>query len=524
MLALGNNYTNGGIYNAGLYLRLSREDEEHTAVSQSIINQKDFLTGYAIQHGINIVDYYIDDGYSGTNFERPDFKRLIDDIENGRINTVITKDLSRLGRDYITTGHYIEKYFPSKNVRYIAVNDGVDTYIENSTDMTPFKAVINDMYAKDLSKKVKTALTTKKLKGQFVGSIAPYGYKKSETDKHKLEIEEEAALIVRRIFKMYIEKQTALGVAKQLSHEKIPTPSAFKNLTATQKEKSKGLWNEVIIKKILSNPTYIGHITQNRTRKVSYKVDKKQSLPKENWIIIENTHEPIISKEDFETVQNILSKKTRVRADKKTRLLAGLVFCSECQRAMTFAPEIRNPNRVYLRCPTRKKYGKLSNCTVKNMREDKLQNHVIEKIKEVARKYLNKEELIKNADTGKYAEIVKNLTAEKTSVNKQLEEIKEIIMSLYKDKVKQIITEQDFIEMSKEFSGQRDRLTERMKQIDQEMQGHNENKTNNIQIEKILKDFLKFEEVDRATLANLIERIEILADKTVVIKFNFIEP
>ena len=523
MLALGNNYTSGGIYNAGLYLRLSREDEESTAISESIINQKDFLTEYAISNSINIIDYYIDDGYSGTNFDRPDFNRMIEDIEKGRINTVITKDLSRLGRDYISTGHYIEKYFPSKNVRYIAINDGVDTYVENNNDMTPFKAVINDMYAKDISKKVRTAITTKKLKGQFIGSVAPYGYKKSEKDKNKLEIDEETACIVRRIFKMFAENGSVMGIAKQLSLEKIPTPSEVKKLAATQKQ-FRGVWNDVIIKRILTNPTYIGNLTQNRSKKVNYKVDKQHSISKENWIIIENTHEPIISKEDFEIVQNLMSKRNYVKQDRKPHLLSGLAFCGDCGKPMTFSTEKRNPKRVYMRCSTHKKYGKLNICTSKSIREDYLQNLVIAKIKEVANEYLNKDDLIKNADTDRHADFVNNLNTEKEAINIQLEEIKTLIASLYKDKVKGIISEQDFIEMSQEFNSQRNALAERITKIEEEIKGINESKNNSVSVEQMLSKFLEFENIDRVTLTGLISRIEVFADKAITIKFNFIEP
>jgi len=527
MKALENNYKSSGskIYNVGIYLRLSREDDENNAVSQSITNQKDFLTTYAIENEFNIIDYYIDDGYSGTTFDRPDFNRLIEDIEKGRINTVITKDLSRLGRDYIMTGHYIEKYFPSKNVRYIAVNDGVDTYVENSNDMTPFKSVINDMYAKDISKKIRTAITTKKLKGEFIGSIAPYGYKKDETNKNKLIIDEEQACIVRRIFKMFINNPSMMGISKQLTNEKIPTPSALKKLTATQKGIYKGLWNDVIIRRILTNPTYIGNLTQNRSKKVSYKVHKQHSIPIENWIIIPNTHEGIISEKDFNTVQSLMSKRNYIKPEKKEHLLSGLVFCGDCKKAMTFSTEKRNPKRVYLVCSTRKKYGKLSICPPRSIREDYLQNQVIEKIKEIAKKYVDKDLVIENSNTkNQYTEYVNNLRKEKVAINKQLEEIKTLIMNLYKDKVKNIISEQDFIELSKEFNNQREALTQRFNNIDGQIEQTHENKSNMVHIEKYLSDFLQFENIDRLTLITLISRIYVLENKKLFIKFNFFEP
>jgi len=187
-------------YSVGIYLRLSKEDEI-AGQSESISNQRDFITSYVLEQGWDIYDFYIDDGYSGLNFDRPAFKRMISDIENKKINLVITKDLSRLGRDYIDTGNYIERYFPQRNVRYIALNDGIDTFASSANnDMSPFKSVINDMYAKDISKKVRAVLDTKRKKGQFIGAFAPYGYKKDPTNKNNIIIDEVAASVVRRIY------------------------------------------------------------------------------------------------------------------------------------------------------------------------------------------------------------------------------------------------------------------------------------------------------------------------------------
>ena len=228
-------YDNYKIFNVGIYLRVSQEDEKE-GQSESIGNQQDFITRYVLEQGWNLTNVYIDDGWSGLNFERPDFKRMIADIESKKINLVITKDLSRLGRDYIDTGYYLERYFPQKNVRYIAINDGIDTFSQNgNTDMSPFKAVINDMYAKDISNKVRTALHTKKLKGDFIGSVAPYGYMKDPNNKGKLIIEEETAEVVKQIFEIFLEGGTKLGIANKLSMQGVPTPSQSKNLKATQK-------------------------------------------------------------------------------------------------------------------------------------------------------------------------------------------------------------------------------------------------------------------------------------------------
>ena len=368
------------MYNAGIYLRLSQEDER-AGQSESISNQRDFVTGYVSERGWNIAGVYIDDGYSGLNFNRPGFLRLLSDIESGRVNLVITKDLSRLGRDYIDTGFYLERYFPGNNIRYIAINDGIDTNnADNGDDMSPFRAVINDMYARDISKKVRTALRTKKMKGDFIGSSAPYGYQKDPDNKGRLIIKEETADIVRRIFAMFIADDTKRGIAGKLTSLGIVPPSQDK----TKK------WNEVTVSRILTNPTYKGDLTQNRAKKVNYKLDKKVNLPRNDWIIVEGTHQPIISKEDFDTVQQIIEKRSY--AGKTVHLLSGLVKCGDCGASMTFA-------RGNMICSAWKRNGF---CSAHTIREDYVENQVISKLQASSRQAIvtlvNKIEIFKDGE------------------------------------------------------------------------------------------------------------------------------
>lgn len=276
-----------------LYLRLSRDDEKNTE-SESIANQRLFLTNYAREHGFKINAEYCDDGYSGTTFERPAFKEMLSKIEQGNISTILTKDLSRLGRDYIKTGYYLEQYFPLHNIRYIAVNDGIDTKIENAcNDMAPFRAVFNDMYAKDISKKVRCALDVKKREGKFIGAFAPYGYKKHPDDHNKLIIDNAQAKIVKEIFALRLSGKSYVYIARYLTEKNIPTPS----------EKSEK-WNDVTIKRILTNETYIGSLTQNKSKTINYKVHKRIYLNQNDWIVVQSAHEPIISKEIFKRVNS----------------------------------------------------------------------------------------------------------------------------------------------------------------------------------------------------------------------------
>ena len=350
------------MYRAGLYVRLSRDDGADK-VSESIKNQQDFLLRYAAEQGYEVAEIYADDGWSGTNFDRPAFQKMIRDIEEKKINLVLTKDLSRLGRDYILTGHYLERYFPEHQIRYIAVNDGIDTF-ENSiaNELNPFKAVMNDMYARDISNKVRTALTTKKQNGKFIGAFAPFGYQKSAEDKNKLEVDPLTAPTVKRIFQLFLSGESMKRIAQRLTQEGVLTPSKQR-----QAQRGADRWNDVMIKRILTNETYIGNLTQNRTRKINYKLKKKQRLEKEQWITVEHTHQGIVSQQVFRQAQILLGKRTYrpIRRAGKEHRLSGLVYCADCGSKMTFLGE-------YLVCSNWRKDSK--NCSSHSIREQKAES------------------------------------------------------------------------------------------------------------------------------------------------------
>ncbi|MBQ3404753.1 MAG: recombinase family protein [Oscillospiraceae bacterium] len=246
-----------------------------------------------------------DDGWSGTGFERPAFKELLEDIKKGLVGLVITKDLSRLGRDYIMTGYYIERWFPEHRVRYIAVNDGIDTGRRGGgMDVSPFINVVNDMYAADISRKVRSALDAKKRAGRFIGSGAPYGYVKSPEDKNRLVIRGDAAEVVRRIYREYISGRSMSAIASGLSRDTVPTPSQLK-----RSGRQAAAWNERTVKHILTNPTYCGCMTQNKSVKLNHKSDMRVLLPRDEWICVENANEAIVSRECFEPVGKLREER-----------------------------------------------------------------------------------------------------------------------------------------------------------------------------------------------------------------------
>lgn len=297
------------------------------------------LRRFAENKRLYVVDEYIDDGISGTTFNRPSFERMIQDIENKKINMVITKDLSRLGRDYIGTGHYLEKYFPEKRVRYISLLDGIDTGIDStSNDITPFKSVLNDMYAKDISNKIKSVKHNKQDLGLFIGGKAPFGYKLDKECPNKLFIDEEARPIVERIFKEACNGKSCRAIAMDLTIDNIPTPSQYAIAHGAKMTRVSTNWADPRIREILLNEVYIGNMVQGRMKKINYKSKKNIRIPKEQWKVIENTHEPIIDKATFLKAKEMIETRKHTRVKTHDYLLKGLVYCHECGKKVGCSP------------------------------------------------------------------------------------------------------------------------------------------------------------------------------------------
>ena len=308
-------------YNAALYLRLSRDDELQ-GDSSSIVTQRQMLRKYADDNRINIYNEYVDDGYSGTNYDRPGFQRMINDIEEGKVNCVIVKDLSRLGRNYILTGQYTELYFPSKNVRFIAITDNVDI-LNGDNEFAPFKNIINEWYARDISKKVHAAFHTKFVDGQRHGTCAPIGYLKDPNSPRKIIIDKENRWIIEKIFNYALSGMGAGQITKRLTQERVPTSSwinyqrsgLFANVFEGQPESKRYAWTIAKVKQVLRDETYIGNTVHYRHGTVSFKNKKRVNKPESEWYIVENTHEPIISKDIFFQVKDMIKSRRRETKD-----------------------------------------------------------------------------------------------------------------------------------------------------------------------------------------------------------------
>ena len=343
------------IYRAAIYCRLSKDDEQ-SGDSVSIETQKLMLTKFCNDQGFEIFDIYVDDGYSGLNFNRPSFKRLIEDLEDEKFNIVITKDLSRLGRDYIQTGYYIDVYFTSKKVRYIAVNDSIDTKHENN-DIAPFKNILNDMYAKDLSRKVKSAKQQRAQNGLYISAQPPFGYKVNPVNKNQLIIDQEVAEIVKFIFELASEGNSLSEIARKLEEKKYIAPSVYKVINGDTRflryartKSQMYQWNYQTVKSIVSNPVYAGDMVNHKVETVNYKTKKRVRVPKEEYIIVSNTHEAIVDRELFNKANKTVLGRRKPN-HKFDNIFKGMIFCSECGGEMQLiAKRLKNTSKPMFRC------------------------------------------------------------------------------------------------------------------------------------------------------------------------------
>ena len=515
-------------FKVGMYIRLSREDGDKQE-SESISNQRNILQRYVKENDLCFVKEYVDDGVSGTTFDRPGFNEMLQDIENKNINMVITKDLSRLGRDYIKTGFYIEDYFPKNNVRYVAITDGIDTYLEsNNNDITPFKAIMNDMYAKDISKKIRSVYKEKQKQGEYLCSTTAYGYKKHPSIKNKLVVDRKVKSIVEKIFDMYSNGHGSSEIVNYLNSHQYLSPTGYRKTGVVQDENKTGYnWNEGTICNMLRNEVYIGNTIQNKKSVISYKVKKIRTVEKENQIRVNNTHEPIIDKDTFEKVQCILEKRGTNTKLKYDYLLRGLLYCYHCKRKLQIVLK-KNSKRnskahPYITCSDAKERG----CYPLSMNYEKLERHIIDIVKKICRIYADKEVFARVYEKyqNKTLDIREGYRNKLTQINKAISEINSNLDKMYMDKLRGVLQEEDYIRISQKLKYERIKLNEHKKELEQKLSQTEEKMDNKNKVkeekelEELIEDFLKLEKIDKIYLYRLINKIEIDKDKNIYIYF-----
>ena len=508
-------------YHAALYIRLSKEDESE-GPSQSVQNQESLLREFVQQHRLSVYDTYVDDGWSGTNFDRPSFQRMIADIEAKKVNMVITKDLSRLGRDYIMTGHYMERYFPEHRVRYISLLDGIDTGVDSTAnDITPFRAIMNDMYAKDISKKIKSVKRDKQRKGQFIGGKPVYGYKMHPTEKNKIVIDEEVAPIVRRIFALALSGMSCRNIATLLNQEGVPTPATYANLPVAKPGPYTGLWSSERISDMLQNETYIGNMVQGRSVKISYKSKKCLRQDPANWVVVEGTHEPLVDAETFRKVRMLVNSRKHTRSRTYDFLLKGLIFCHECgyPLAVLNRKNARGEDVLYFVCRTYQRFTKAGVCTCHSIKEKTVTDAVIAKVREVCQAYLNPDELFPVArEAVENARKQSGLEMELQTLQSKIDSLTANLDRMYTDRLSGLLPEEDFQRIFNRVKLDRELLEEKRQELELRKKSPAPSED---RARELVQRFIETAGESRELLVSLIERVELTEDKEVIIKFRF---
>ena len=518
------------VWNTALYIRLSREDGDKME-SDSVKSQRDMLRDFLSKNpDLKYYDEYVDDGYSGTNFNRESFERMFNDIRNNKVNCIIVKDLSRLGRNHIETSKYIEIVFPMLKVRFISLTDQIDSYLNPQSInnvIVPFKNLLNDEYCRDISMKIRSSLTIKRENGQYIGSFPSYGYIKDPNDKHKLIIDEEAANNVRTIYKMFINGSSLRGIATYLNDNKVLTPSEYKrNKGYNDRHYSshdKTLWDSIGIRRILTNQMYVGDMVQKQMEIVSYKVNICRSVDKDKRIVVKNTHEAIISREDFDKVQSLLNRDTRICTRTNTLdLFSGFCKCGDCKRGMN-KKHIHQSYKdyYYYICSKFKKSGKNA-CTKHAIRVEKVKEVVFTLIKQYINIAVTMDNLIdfinnsaeKCKETSKIEKLLKDKIKERDDVNRLLND-------LYPDWKKGFITQEMFLSLKDKYSLQKEEIVKCINNLENQIDAIKNGLTKENRFIENFKKYQNITELTRDIVVELINNIYIYENGLIELEVKF---
>ena len=525
-------------YRVGVYCRLSKEDDDiHEGPSQSIEHQREMIEDFCNKKGWLIEEVYIDDGFSGTKSDRPALQRLLKDVEAKRINLVITKDYSRLGRDHIFTENLREIFFPKNNCRYIAINDNIDTQYDD--EYAPFKAVINAQYSRDISKKVHSSYLNQAEKGRFTGCVAPFGYLKDPDEPGHLIIDDETAPYARKIFDMALDGHGVGYIKRRLEKMQVPCATWWNRQRGIRNhitkwemidpENGKYVWDESALKEMLTNPVYYGAIASQKKMykfKVGVTGDKKPS----DWIIVEGMHEPIIDQDTFDIIQKKIESRKCTRGDGTYSLFAGLIRCGECGKALTIRKtNAKYPQDIYA-CVTYNRHGK-NHCTQHRVEFDTLYNIVFDEIKELAQQTIDADDIADSlADAYENEHQAQRETMENNIVNakEKIKTLEQLTTRFYEDLLSGTITQNIFSSMMERTSSEIEELKEQVAEWETELEKDVDTGNAKKWVD-LIKDYADITELDAETLNHLVRRIvvheEILEDGTrdisLEIHYNF---
>lgn len=524
------------LWRAALYIRLSKEDGDK-GESNSVTSQREILKEYLKLHpDIELYDFYVDDGWSGTNFDRPDFTRMMEDIYSGNVNCVIVKDLSRFGRNYSDSGNYIDKVFVKFRIRFIALNNGLDTASNTMNAATQCISVgvtnvINESIAATTSVNVRGTLNVNRAQGKFIGSFAPYGYLKDPNDHHKLIVDEETAPVVCSIFERFIAGKSIIGIAKELNEEGIPNPSMYKKLKGFNYKhpvgrSNDGLWPDSSVRRILQNEMYIGNMVQGKNTTYSYKIKQCRAIPKEDWTIVEGTHEPIVSKEIFEKAQSLFNKNIRVAPQKKeVDLFSGFVKCADCFRAMHKKTNAHSyATYHYYRCATARKMKK-SACGNHTIRIDHLEEIVLATIQQMIYTAIDMNKLLEeiNASSSRKKESDHLQKAIKTQTTER-DKCMRMMVDLYPDLKSGLISQEEYLMLKQNMTEKIETLDKMIESLTETAKNYEEGVNEENEFIAHFKKYGKLKSLTRAVLTELVEEILVHENKKVTIVFKFEDP
>ena len=505
-----------------LYCRLS-QDDGNVGDSMSIQSQKAILEKFAREMGKAAYAFYVDDGYSGTNFQRPSFQRMIADIEDGKIDTVITKDLSRLGRNYLESGAYIEVFFSQRHVRYIAVNDGVDSEQSGGLDITPFKNILNEFYSRDISKKVKSGKHIRALEGKFMGTTAPFGYMKDPQDKNHLIVDEATAPTVRLIYSLALEGYGTNRIGKVLYERKIPKPSYYKQEFFSQHDTGSEDywydWKQEVITRIIRNPVYKGGMYVHSTSKPTFKCRGRGYIRRVDREVLEDVHEAVVTNEVWQTANDIIDRHTKVKpcTSGYENIFRGLLKCPDCGQTLLIHTDNRNPDRdlldkTYYQCTTYRKKGanfctahRISAGDIENAIKADIDRHAVKAMKD-KEKFINNVLLSMNESNAERSEKVK---AEIEKLKKRNAELDQMYIRLYEDYSGGKLSEKKFTMMSAHYEQEQDANEEKLLELERQHKAKSAAVTNVEQFTESLAQCVGMKKLTATVLNTLIEKIEV---------------